>query len=37
MHMLNAILKRKRPSSRDAILDESHMKTRTRLYAMNSY
>jgi len=37
MHMLNAISKRTRPSSRDAILDESHMKESTRLYAMNSH
>jgi len=35
--MLNAISKRTRPSSRDAILDESHMKKNTRLYVMNSH
>ena len=33
----NAISKRIRPSSRDAILDESHMKKSTRLYAINSH
>jgi len=37
MHMLNAISKRITPSSRDAILDELHMKGSTRLYAMNSH
>jgi len=36
MHMLNVISKRTRPSSRDAILDEPHMKESMRLYAMNS-
>jgi len=35
--MLNAISKRTRPSSSDAILDELHMKESTRLYAMNSH
>jgi len=37
MHVLNAISKRTRPSSRYAILDESHMKESMRLYAMNSH
>ena len=35
--MLKAISKRTRPSSRDAILDESHMKGMMRLYAINSH
>ena len=35
--MLNAISKRTRPSSSDAILDESHMKESTRIYTMNSH
>ena len=35
--MLNAISKRTRPSSRDAILGESHTKEKTRLYAMDSH
>ena len=35
--MLDAILKRTRPSSRDAILVESYMKESTRLYAMSSH
>ena len=36
MHMLNVISKRTKPSSRDAIMDESHMKGSIRLYTMNS-
>ena len=37
MHMLNVIAKRTIPSSRDAIMDESHMKESMRLYVMNSH
>jgi len=37
MHMLNVISKKTRPSSRDAILGESHMKENIRLYAMDSH
>jgi len=36
MHILNAILKRTRPGSRDAVKDKSHIKGSMRLYAMNS-
>jgi len=35
--MQNAISKKTRPSSSDAILDESHMKESTRLYTVNSH
>jgi len=31
MHMLNVISKRTKPSSRDAMMDESHMKGSLRL------
>jgi len=36
MQMLNVISKRTRPSSRDAMVDESHTKGNVRLYVMNS-
>ena len=35
--MLNVISKRAKPSSKDAIFDESDMKGNMRLYAMNSH
>ena len=35
--MLNVISKITKPSSRDAIMDELHMKGSMRLYAMNSH
>ena len=35
--MLNAISNRTRSSSRDAILDKSHMKKSARLYTINSH
>ena len=36
MHMLNVISKRTKPSSRDAMMDESHMKGSMRLYVIDS-
>ena len=35
MHMLNVISKRTKPSSRDAMMDESHKKGNMRLYAID--
>jgi len=35
MHMLNVISKRIKLSSRDAIMDESHIKGSMKLYVMN--
>jgi len=36
MHMLNVISKRTEPSSRDAMIDESHKKGSVRLYAIEN-
>ena len=35
--MLNVVLNQTVPSSRDTIIDESHMKGGMRLYAINSH